>query len=138
MRKKTEKNEKEFIDDGRTIADMSGVEMPPRGALRQVALPMKVRCAKGKAVERPGMFGHLPESWKRGGPASDAGRRGNGRYASDSDIRTNDPMQNPPITRKERRIYTRAAVKAGLLIGLVYIVGCSIVIGILYLAWVVF
>ncbi|MCC8049298.1 MAG: hypothetical protein LIP10_01390 [Clostridiales bacterium] len=113
MRKKTEKSEKEFVDDGRTIADMSG-------------------------VERPGMFGHLPESWKHGGSESGAGRCGNGRHADGSDSRANDDQMQNSITRKERHMYTRAAVKAGLLIGLVYIVGCSVVIGILYLAWVVF
>ncbi len=113
MRKKTEKNEKKYVDDGHTIADMSG-------------------------VERPGMFGHLPESRKHGGPESGTGRRGNGRYADNSDTGINNQMQKPPITRKERRMYTFAAVRAGLLIGLVYIVGCSVVIGILYLAWVVF
>ncbi len=138
MRKKAEKNEKEFIDDGRTIADMSGVDAPPRGARRQVALPMKVRCAKGKAVERPGMFGHLPESWKRGGPASDAGRRGNAHYAGDTAAGENDHIQKPPVTRGEQRMYTLAALKSGLLVGLVYIVGCCAVVGIMYLAWVVF
>lgn len=91
---------KEYIDDGHTIADMSG-------------------------VERPGMFGHFPAGRKH--MNSESGR--------DSASPQQEEGTQPPFTRKERRMYTLAAVKAGLLIGLVYIIGIGALIGLMYLAW---
>ncbi|MCC8065743.1 MAG: hypothetical protein LIO94_01380 [Clostridiales bacterium] len=94
------KVQKEYTDDGRTIADMSG-------------------------VGRPGMFGHLPER-----------RRSHESEADAEDEDTAEPKQ-PPFTRRERRMYTFAAMKAGLLIGLVYLLVCCALIGFLYLIWMV-
>lgn len=111
MRKK-KKTKEAYIDDGRTIADMS-------------------------EVTRPGMFGHLPGSMKNNGSESHRGF-GTGERASHSQAGGREGSEQPPFTRRERRMYTFAAMKAGLLIGLVYIIGCCVVIGLLYLAWVVF
>ncbi|MCD7736251.1 MAG: hypothetical protein LUI07_04700 [Lachnospiraceae bacterium] len=81
-------------------------------------------------IERSGMFGHFPKRRR------DEGAAGTPDLKNESG--TGRKTEQPPFTRKERRIYTFAALRAGLLIGLVYIVGCCAVIGLLYLAWVVF
>ncbi|MCC8044442.1 MAG: hypothetical protein LIP12_02950 [Clostridiales bacterium] len=97
-------------DDGRTIADMS-------------------------QVERPGMFGHLPRSASdRQKGHADPDRKTSPRTAQDGA----DGMKQPPFTRKERMKYTWMALRAGLLVALVYILGCGLVIALLYLFWVVF
>ncbi|MCD7744654.1 MAG: hypothetical protein LUI13_05125 [Lachnospiraceae bacterium] len=112
MHGKTDQDKKEYVDDGRTIADMSG-------------------------LERPGMFGHLPERMRRGSSGAGSERQQSRRYTEEDGIGEDDQRKQPPITRKERHMFTLAAVKAGLLIGLVYLVGCCAVIGLLYLVWVV-
>jgi len=96
-------------DDGRTIADMSG-------------------------VERPGMFGHLPRSFHN---------EQKNRADSDRDAAPHaapggaGEVEQPPFTRRERFKYTWMALKAGLLVALVYIIGCSAVVALLYLFWMV-
>lgn len=96
-------------DDGRTIADMS-------------------------QVERPGMFGHLPRSFSdRQKDSAASGRNTSPRMAQDGA----DGTEQPPFTRRERMKYTWMALRAGLLVALVYILGCSLVIALLYLLWVV-
>ncbi len=102
------KQEKIYDDDGRTIADMSG-------------------------VSAPGMFGHLP----KGMTGSNRGKRDVSDTEKDGDHSKNivkiEPQ--PPFTGRETRKYTFAALKAGMLIGMVYLAGICALIGILYLAW---
>ncbi|MCD7957542.1 MAG: hypothetical protein LUG93_17720 [Lachnospiraceae bacterium] len=104
------KNKKIYDDDdGRTIADMS-------------------------QVERPGMFGHLPRSFSdRQKGHTDSGRNASPRTAHDGA----DGLEQPPFSRMERMKYTWMALRAGLLVALVYILGCGLVIALLYLFWMV-
>ena len=81
-------------DDGRTIADMSGLDRP------NLLLPR----TRGKS-ERP-----------------DGERGGHGAWESS-------------LTPEERRITIMAALKAALLVALVFIVGLGAVIGLMVLIW---
>ncbi|MCD7883403.1 MAG: hypothetical protein LUI87_06835 [Lachnospiraceae bacterium] len=82
-------------------------------------------------VERPGMFGHLPRSLSDRQKDSAASGRNTAQDGADG-------MKQPLFTRRERMKYTWMALRAGLLVALVYIVGCGLVIALLYLFWVVF
>ena len=92
-------------DDGRTIADMSG-------------------------IGRPGVFG-----WPAGGDMpsaggvpgmSEDGASGRGHAAQ---------KYEQPLTKKERLLCALGALKAALLIGLAYIVGLGLVIALLLFLW---
>ena len=86
-------------DDGRTIVDMSG-------------------------VERPSMFGHMPQSGKKN-PVFSA-----------PEEKPERPWEQSGYSRSERRAAVRGALTAGLLIALAYILGLGILIAILlYLVW---
>lgn len=50
---------------------------------------------------------------------------------------TDREPEQPPFTRKEKRMITFAALKASLLIGLVYLAGIAAVIGLLYVIWAI-
>ena len=83
-------------DDGRTVADMSGVG------------------------DRPSLF--IP--------------RGNGRRRSLSDDPSESPGENAPrLTREEKRTVIGAALRAGLLIALVFIAAGALLILLLQLIW---
>ena len=45
------------------------------------------------------------------------------------------PWEDAPLTREERRMYILGALKAGLLIGLAFIVGLGLVIVLMLLFW---
>ncbi len=80
-------------DDGRTIADMSGVSVP-------------------------GMFGHRPPARPK---KDDRQEEAEGEHLD--------------LTRRESLMYILGTMKAALLIGLVYIVGLGLIIGLMVLFW---
>lgn len=85
-------------DDGRTIADMSQVSLPPRWT--------------------PG-FSH---------------RSKNGVKESGDKV-TSGAREKSALSARQRRWYAYGALKAGLLIGFVYVAGAGILIGILLWLW---
>lgn len=91
-------------DDGRTIADMSG-------------------------VERPSLLGSLAGERMR-----DAIKR-SGHASREEHPRTDRPWEDTGLSREERRWYLLGALKAALLIALVFIVGLGLFIALLLLLW---
>lgn len=93
-------------DDGRTVADMSGVPRP--GFLRSYRTPEDSRMPSKNpwppAVE----------------PESDSGRR---------------PWEDHSLSREEGRMYVFGALKAALLIGLAFIGGLGFVTAFLLWVW---
>lgn len=113
-REKEGQKKQSFEDDGRTVADMSG-------------------------IGRPGFFGRTADGAHGG--ASSGGARGR-TFAGDPPRQSGDPgrqsaAQNyeQPLTKKERLLCALGALKAALLIGLVYIVGLGLVILALIALW---
>lgn len=111
MAKRGRRHEEDFEDDGRVIADMSG-------------------------VERPSLFGvRAPE--RSGGGRDGDGRFGGPRYgdaaSGHDEVARRDTARREPdvkLTPKERLWMILGALRAGLTISVVYIV----VIGVILLA----
>ncbi len=91
-------------DDGRTVADMSG-------------------------LERPSLLGSLV-----GGRARDAIKRP-GHAAQEERPRQDRPWEDAGLSREERRWYLLGALKAALLIAVVFIAGLGLFIALLLLLW---
>ncbi len=91
-------------DDGRTIADMSGVEHPS-------LLGSLVGARMSDAIKRPG------------------------RSAQESPSRKDRPWEDTGLSREERRWYLLGALKAALLIAVVFIAGLGLFIALLLLLW---
>lgn len=87
-------------DDGRTIADMSGIGSQP------MFLPRVPGAQRGRPAEQPGAE-----------PADDR------------------PWEDSSMSREDRRMYILGALKAGLLIALVFIVGLGLLILLLLWLW---
>ncbi|MDO4321820.1 MAG: hypothetical protein Q4C61_04775 [Lachnospiraceae bacterium] len=99
-------------DDGRTIADMSQVS---RGHL----FGGMHRAGGGEIQSRPGGVSGAQQS-RRDMQGMQAGER---------------PWEDAPFTRKERWMYTLGALKASLLIGLVYLAGLGLLVGLMVFFW---
>lgn len=98
-------------DDGRTIADMSGIDRPG------VFFPRKVGSPHSRSREHSPYCG--PED-----PQEENGRQAARPWEEDS-----------AFGREERRMYIFGALKAALLIGLAFIVGLGLLMVLLLLIW---
>ena len=140
--------EKEREDDGRVIADMSGVPRGLLGSLRD--RPERRNPADDRQV-KAGQEGPA-DSWQvkagQEGPADSRQVRARQESSAD-DLRNRSewessgeeaaenprPWEDTSLSRKERWIYALGALKASLLIGGAYIVGLGAVILLLILFW---
>lgn len=99
-------------DDGRTVADMSGIGGPSLFRMRSPG-----------SVREPGSYSKHPPGHRY--PPENA-----------EDDRPDRPWeQADPWTPQERRMYALGALKAALLIGLTFIVGLGAVILVMILVW---
>lgn len=98
-------------DDGRTIADMSGIDRP--GAF----FPRKV--GNLRLHDREFSSFDSPEN-----PEGENGRQTARPWEEDS-----------ALGREERRMYIFGALKAALLIGLAFVVGLGLLVALLLLLW---
>lgn len=105
MKKNQDINE----DDGRTVADMSQVSGGHLfGRHHRYSREMQ---------SGPGGFGGQQSRWEMQRPTEER------------------PWENAPFTRKERWMYTLGALKASLLIGLVYLAGLGLLVGLMVFFW---
>lgn len=115
MARRGRRHEDDFEDDGRVIADMSG-------------------------VERPSLFGvRAPE--RSGGGCDGGGSFGGARYgdaAGRDDVARRDTARREPevkLTPKERLWMILGALRAGLTISVVYIVVIGVILLVLIGIW---
>lgn len=118
MKKNQDKNE----DDGRTVADMSQVSGGYlsgryRGHSRN-AQPGSGEAFGGRRFGSEEAFSGRQAQWDTQGPQTEE-----------------RPWENAPLTRKERWMYTLGAMKASLLIGLAYVAGLGILVGLMVFFW---
>lgn len=100
---------RDFEDDGRTIADMSGLS--------------------GKDSDRSGPGRTAPERTAPKGPSARPGREMGHAPAGWQDTSWGDtPWENTPFSWKERFHYMGAALGAALLIALAFLGGLALVI----------
>lgn len=121
MTRRGRRHEDDFEDDGRVIADMSGVERPSL---------FGVRAPERSGVGR-GAGGHLNGGGRFGG-AHD------GANAGRDDAARRDAARREPgvkLTRKERLWMILGALRAGLTISLVYIVVIGVILLVLIGIW---
>ena len=117
MKKNQDINE----DDGRTVADMSQVSGGHLfGRHHRYSREMQ---------SGPGGFGG-----QQSGPGEGFGGQ-QSRWEMQRPRTEERPWENAPFTRKERWMYTLGALKASLLIGLVYLAGLGLLVGLMVFFW---
>ena len=128
MKKNQDINE----DDGRTVADMSQVSGGHLfGRHHRYSREMQ---------SGPGGFGgsQFGSGGGFGGQQSGPGEGFGGqqsRWEMQRPRTEERPWENAPFTRKERWMYTLGALKASLLIGLVYLAGLGLLVGLMVFFW---
>lgn len=113
-----ENRRRDAEDDGRTIADMSGVERP---GLFRPGRPDDAFRQNGSSPGRSSQERSVQSGFLRSGSPEE---------------RTDRPWEQPDVlTPQERRMYALGALKAALFIGLAFIVGLGAVILVMLLIW---
>lgn len=122
MAKRGRRHEDDFEDDGRVIADMSGVERPSL---------FGVRAPERSGVGR-GAGGHLNGGGRFGGAS-----HGDAASGRDDAARRDAARREPEVklTPKERLWMILGALRAGLTISLVYIVVIGVILLVLIGIW---